>query len=109
MDTATAGRHIAAMTEEEKNAVKEYVALESVGWRCCFVHPFFFSVYLMNNRMEAVPVELLQLSNLEEYVLSLLVCYLLYLPSLCTNRLYLGNNQITAVPPWLTKMTRLRG
>jgi hypothetical protein len=44
MDTAAAGRHIAAMTEEEKNAVKKYVALESVWLRCCFAHPFF-SVY----------------------------------------------------------------
>ena len=60
------------------------------------------------NRMEAVPVELLQLPNLEVYVLSLLVCYLFYLPSLYTNRLYLNFNQITAVPPWLTKMTGLR-
>ena len=70
---------------------------------------FFFSVYLSYNRMEAVPVELLQLPNLESYVLSLLVCYLLYLPSLYTNRLNLNSNQITAVPPWLMKMTRLEG
>ena len=65
-------------------------------------------MYVGDNRMEAVPVEVMQLPNLESYVLSLLVCYLLYLPSLYTNRLNLGYNQITAVPPWLTKMTGLR-
>ena len=68
----------------------------------------FFSAYLNDNRMEAVPVELMQLPNLGSYVLSLLVCYLLYLSSLYTNRLGLRDNQITAVPPWLTEMTRLR-
>ena len=59
---------------------------------------------LDNNRMEAVPV---QLPNLEVYVLFLLVCFLLYLPSLYTNRLNLSDNQITAVPSWLSKMTGL--
>lgn len=41
LGTAAADRRIAAMTEEEKNAVTMYVALESVWWRCCFVHSFF--------------------------------------------------------------------
>lgn len=61
--------------------------------------PIFFSVYLDYNHMEAVPVELLQLPNLETYVLSLFVCYLLYLSSRYTNRSGLGDNRITAVPP----------
>jgi hypothetical protein len=105
LDTAAAGRRIAAMTEKEKNAVKEYVGMCG---GVLFVHSFFFRVRLGGNRLEAVPVELLQLPKLQVYFLSLPVCYLLYLRSLFTNRLSLHSNQITAVPPWLTKMTQLR-
>jgi hypothetical protein len=56
-----------------------------VLWHGLFGSFFFpLSVNLFNNRMEAIPVELLQLPNVEEYVLFLYVCYLLYLSSLYT-------------------------